>query len=130
MGQVQMVVMPNMAEAAVAVVLAQELNVVVVIPYLAEGAVAQATVAEKGTTRTLAEMVACGVVMTEVAQETVAQQQAQALKVLTDYSDVVTAAEGAAVKTLAPQGQEAQEESQVEVLAAEAEALLLAVHQD
>ena len=130
LGQATVVTMPNMVVEGAVLVQAQELNVLVVAPYLVEGAVAQATVAEKVTTKTQVEMVAFGVVIPQAEQLTVAQQQAQALKVLTDYSGVVTVAEGEAVKTLAPQGQEAQEESQVEGLAAAAEALLSAVHQD
>ena len=130
LGQATVVTTPNMVVEGAVLVQAQELNVLVVAPYLAEEAVAQVTVAEKATTRTLVEMVAFGVVIPQAARLTAARRQAQALKVLTDYSDVVTVAEGGAGKTLAPQGQEAQEEFPAEVLAAVVEALLLAVHQD
>ena len=67
---------------------------------MAEVEAVVATESEKATTRTLAEMVVFGVAIPQAEQLTVAQQQAQALKALTDYSGVVTAVEVAVAKTL------------------------------
>ena len=65
----------------------------------AEVVAAEATESEKATTRTLEERAVFGVVIPQAEQLTVAQQQAQDHKVLIDYSGVVTAVEGVAVKT-------------------------------
>ena len=67
---------------------------------MAEVEAGVATESEKATTRTLAEMVVFGVAIPQAARLTVVRRQAQDHKVLIDYSGVVTAVEGVAVKTL------------------------------